>query len=216
MPSNVDIAKRIAKILLSPETAVGLINGILSVPTDIGYLAFGFIDTDSRRLRETDKIRMVSAIRYGILENQNIKNTIETVLRLFNKDVPEEKQNAMYSKTTAAIAGRTLTNSIISSKLAAIITQRSTVFIKIKGGLIGNVLLAGGMAERSVYTSERLQLNSPEVYSALRPQNYDLLYFLAEPVLNPFVEALNVKRNQGKPAFDQIINMVESEINAKK
>lgn len=59
-------------------------------------------------------------------------------------------------------------------------------------------------------------MNNPEFYSALRHRNYDLLYFLVEPALNPFVEALNVKRTQGHPAFELILDLVESEINAKR
>jgi len=66
MRSYQEIARRIAKIILSPESALGFIDGILSVPTDIGYLAYGFIDTDSRYQRETERIRMMSAIRHGI------------------------------------------------------------------------------------------------------------------------------------------------------
>lgn len=62
-----EIAKRIAKIIISPESAIGFVHGVLSVPTDIGYLAYGLLVTDSRYQRETDKIRMVGAIRYGIL-----------------------------------------------------------------------------------------------------------------------------------------------------
>jgi hypothetical protein len=70
------------------------------------------------------------------------------------------------------------------------------------------------MTERCVYTSEKLQKNNPEVYNALRVRNYDLLYFLVEPALNPFLEALNVKRTQGQPAFEKIIEMVDQEVNA--
>jgi len=116
MRSYQEIARRIAKIILSPESALGFIDGILSVPTDIGYLAYGFIDTDSRYQRETERIRMISAIRHGILENHNFMKTIETVLNAFNKSVPEEKQNAIYSKTIASVSGRTVTNSLLQVK----------------------------------------------------------------------------------------------------
>ena len=101
----------------------------------------------------------------------------------------------------ASVAGRTLTNSLIAGKIATTIAQRSSVLITIRGGLIGNTLLVGGMIERCLYTSDRLLKNNPEVYNALRHRNYDLLYFLVEPALNPFVEALNVRRTQGQPAF---------------
>ncbi|MBP2170229.1 hypothetical protein J2125_003421 [Erwinia toletana] len=216
MRSNAEIARRIAKIIVSPETAIGLTHGILSVPTDIGYLAYGFIDTDTRSQRETETIRMISAIKHGILENHNFIRTIETVLNIFNKSVPESKQNAIYGKIIASVAGRTLTNSLIAGKLATTIAQRSSFLITIRGAAIGNILLIGGMTERCIYTSSRLQLYNPEVYNALRHRDLDLLYFLVEPALNPFIEALEVKRMQGQPAFERIIDMVESEINARR
>ncbi|PHP95780.1 hypothetical protein CBF17_001045 [Pantoea agglomerans] len=209
-----EIAKHIAKIIISPESAIGFVHGVLSVPTDIGYLAYGFLDTDSRYQRETEKIRMVGAIRHGILENHHFMKTIETVLNIFNRNVPELRQNAIFSKTMASVAGRTLTNSLIAGRLATTIAQRSSFLVAVRGGLIGNALLIGGMTERCIYTSEKLLKNNPEVYNALRTRNYDLLYFLVEPALNPFVEALNVKRTQGQQAFEKIIEMVEKEINA--
>lgn len=215
MRSYQEIARRIAKIILSPESAIGFIDGVLSVPKDIGYLAFGFIDTDSRYQRESEKIRMLTAIKYGLLENHNFIKTIETVLDIFNNTVPEDKQNAIYGKTMASVAGRTITNSLIAGKLATIIAQRSSFLITLRGGLIGNTLLIGGMVERCIYTSERLQQYNPEIYNRLRTRDLDLLYFLVEPALNPFVDALKIRNTQGQVAFEKLLSMVENEINAK-
>ncbi|MBP2194685.1 hypothetical protein [Pantoea cypripedii] len=216
MRSYSEIARRIAKIILSPESAIGFVSGVLSVPTDIGYLAFGFIDTESRYQRGTEKIRMLKAIRHGILENHNFIKTIEIVLSRFNKSVPESKQNAIYSKTMASVAGRTLTNSLIAGRLATVIAQRSSFLITIRGGLIGNTLLLGGMVERCIYTSERLLQSNPDIYHALRYRDFDLLYFLLEPALNPFIEALNIRRTQGQTVFEKILDMVKSEIHARR
>ncbi|MEB5972856.1 hypothetical protein ACWXWB_22235 [Pantoea dispersa] len=215
MRSYQEIARRIAKIILSPESALGFIDGVLSVPKDIGYLAFGFIDTDNRYQRESEKIRMLTAIKYGLLENHNFIKTIETVLDIFNKTVLEDKQNAIYGKTMASVAGRTITNSLIAGKLATIIAQRSSFLITLRGGLIGNTLLIGGMVERCIYTSERLQQYNPEIYNRLRTRDLDLLYFLVEPALNPFVDALKIRNTQGQVAFERLLSMVENEINAK-
>ncbi len=81
---------------------------------------------------------------------------------------------------------------------------------------MGNILLMGGMAERSIYTSRALQQSNPEIYYALHRKNYNLLYFLVEPLLEPFVEALRVKRTQGQPEFDKILDMVEDELKKSK
>lgn len=212
MSSYREIAQRIAKIVISPDSVLGFWNGVLSVPTDIGYLAYGFIDTDSRSIREAERIRMMTAIRYGILKNHNFIKTVEIVFDTFNKYVPEEKQNSIYSKTGFSIAGRATTNTLVSARLAQAVAQNGGAKVRLRGGIIGNMLLAGGMAERSIYTSQKLKTYAPEVYNALRARNYDLLYFFLEPALQPFVEALHVKWSNGTPAFNQIIGEVENEI----
>lgn len=156
MLSYSEIAKRIARIIISPESAIGFAHGVLSVPTDIGYLAYGFLNTDSRYQRKTEKIRMVGAIRHGILENHHFMKTIETVLNIFNKNLQEPRQNAIYSKTMASVAGRTLANSLIAGRLATTIAQRSSFLVAIRGGLIGNALLIGGIKERCIYIFKKL------------------------------------------------------------
>lgn len=40
------IAKRIADIIISPDTVIELINGGLSVPLDYGYFIYGILNTD--------------------------------------------------------------------------------------------------------------------------------------------------------------------------
>ncbi len=191
-------------------------HGVLSVPKDLGYLVYGYLDTDSRYLRETEHIRMAKAIRYGILQNHNFVKTIETVLGIFNKYVPKEKQESIYSRSMFSLAGRTAANSYIFGKMVSIIAQRTAFLVTLQGGAAGNILLIGGMAERSVYTSRSLQRKNPEIYYALYPRNYDLLYFLIEPALEPFVEALQVRRNHGDAAFNKIIDMVENELKTKR
>ncbi|PSH21819.1 hypothetical protein BLA47_20955, partial [Yersinia pseudotuberculosis] len=146
---------------------------VLSVPKDLGYLVYGYLDTDSRYLRETEHIRMAKAIRYGILQNHNFVKTIETVLGIFNKYVPKEKQESIYSRSMFSLAGRTAANSYIFGKMASIIAQRTAFLVTLQGGAAGNILLIGGMAERSVYTSRSLQRKNPEIYYALYPRNYD-------------------------------------------
>ncbi|WP_205951601.1 MULTISPECIES: hypothetical protein [unclassified Rahnella] len=46
MDNSEEIAQRITDIIISPDSAIGLVHGILSVPVDLGYLAYGFFDTD--------------------------------------------------------------------------------------------------------------------------------------------------------------------------
>ena len=111
-----------------------------------------------------------------------------------------------------SIAGRAATNTIVSKKIAEIVAQRAGFVVGLRGGVIGNLLLAGGMSERSIYTSTRLKVYAPEVYDVLRPNDYDLLYFFVEPAMQPFVEAIHVRWVFGQSAFNTIIDAVDDEL----
>jgi len=52
-------------------------------------------------------------------------------------------------------------------------------------------------------------MNYPEIYWMLYPQKYDLLFFILEPVLGPFIEALDVALNDGLEDFSKIIALVD-------
>ncbi|HHH0281202.1 TPA: hypothetical protein ACPZNW_004149 [Yersinia enterocolitica] len=214
MSSYDEIATRIAKVIVSPESVIGLIHGILSVPLDLGYLAYGYFDTDSRYSHETERIRIVRAIDSGILNHDRITDAIQIVFNQFNKYTSENKQNKIYSRTIFSVVGRIATNSVISSKIATAIAQRASFFVAVRGGVMGNILLVGGMTERCIRTSEQLSVDEPEVYNLLRSKDYDLLYFLFEPALKPFIDALSVRRIQGMSAFNEILELVENKVNS--
>lgn len=212
MSNYEEIASRIADVIISPDSVLGLVHGVISIPIDLGYLAYGYIDSQSRYPHQTERIRIAQAIKNGILNHDRIIESIKIVFEKFDKYVSESKQNQIYSKTTFSLLGRATGNSIISSKVATAICGRASLFVSLRGGLMGNILLAGGMTERSIRTSEKLSADEPEVYQALRVKDYDLLYFMFEPALKPFVDALMVRRQQGLPAFKSILDLVESKV----
>ncbi|WP_052184371.1 hypothetical protein [Rahnella aquatilis] len=110
MDNSEEIAQRIADIIISPDSAIGLVHGILSVPVDLGYLAYGFFDTDSYHAHETETIRIIEAIKRGILEHDRITDAIQTILNDFDKYVSESEQNKTYSRSFFSVVGRTATN----------------------------------------------------------------------------------------------------------
>ncbi|WP_017349277.1 hypothetical protein [Pantoea sp. A4] len=216
MSSYIEIAKRIAGIINSPELEVGIMMGVLSVPKDLAYMAYGFIDTESRSLRQSEKIRMANAIRYGILESENFRKSIEIIFCIFKRYLTDKEQDSATGDITGTFIGRMLTNLVLSSRLTNAIAVKNNALYRGGAVVLGNILLVGGMADRSIYTSQRLQRFNPEVWNALHLKDFDLLYFLIEPAVQPFVEALYVRRTQGPEAFEKIISLAEELINGKK
>lgn len=213
------IANRIYDIIVSPGIIPGLINGALTVPLDLGYLVTGYFDTDSRFAHQTQRIRMAEAIHNDILSYEHITNAVEKIFDKFDKYLSITQQDNVYRSVVSSIAGRLSTAKIISSIGAAVLTRVSFIGAKTANNWIGRVtmlLLVGGMAERSISVSEELAIKSPEIYQLLRPHDYDLTYFLFEPAVKPFVEAIHIANQLGQPYFNKIIAIVESKLNANQ
>lgn len=177
-----DLANRISDIIMSPATISGLINGALTVPLDMGYLAWGYMDTDSRFAHQTQRFRMAEAIHNDILNYKHITNAVEIIFKEFDKYASVSQQNNAYRGVVSSMVGR-----FMSAKLIAMI---------------------GGMSERSIRMSESLAIEAPEIYWLLRPHDYELTYFLFEPAVKPFIDAVHVGATHGQPAFDKIIDAV--------
>jgi hypothetical protein len=208
-----DIANRIAGIILSPETVVGLVHGAASVPLDLGYMAYGIFDTDSRFQRQTEQIRMSEAIKNDLLNYEHITNAVELIFEAFNKYLSESQQDKIYRGVISSIVGR-LTTNMLATKIATSVIERVSFISSTKGGLFSLIFLIDGMMQRSIRTSEALSISNPEVYAILRVHNYDLLYFLIEPAVQPFVDAIHVRVTQGQSAFNNILKLLEGKLHA--
>lgn len=212
------IARRIYDIVISPDTVTGLINGGLSVPLDYGYLIYGIFDTDTRYERETEKIRMMNAIRHDILNYESIVNAVKMILQLFNTYMDESEQDKIYRSVTTSIVGRLSTNIIAANIAKVVIEKTSFTYVVFKGkgnpiAFLSTVLLFGGMAERSIRTSDSLGAETPEIYELLRPRDYDLLYFLFADAIQPFVDAIHAGHMEGKSVFNKIMKRVDEHLN---
>ncbi|HBR0909673.1 hypothetical protein [Klebsiella pneumoniae] len=212
------IARELYNIIISPDTVTGLINGGLSVPLDYGYLIYGIFDTDTRYERETERIRMMTAIRHDILNYENIVNAVKLIFQLFNKYISESEQDRIYRSVVTSIVCRISTNIIASNIAKAVIEKTSFTYVVFKGkgnpiAFLSTILLFGGMAERSIRTSDKLRNETPEVYSLLRPRDYDLLYFLIADAVQPFMDTIHAGYTEDNPVFDKIMKRVEDHLN---
>ena len=206
-----DLANRISDIIMSPATISGLINGALTVPLDMGYLAWGYMDTDSRFAHQTQRFRMAEAIHNDILNYKYITNAVEIIFKEFDKYASVSQQNNAYRGVVSSMVGRFMSAKLIAMIGAAVLARVSFIGAQSAKNWIGRVtmiLLIGGMSERSIRMSESLAIEAPEIYWLLRPHDYELTYFLFEPAVKPFIDAVHVGATRGQPAFDKIIDAV--------
>lgn len=213
--NNTEIVERIVKVIVSPETVVGLLDGAMSVPVDFGYLALDIFDTSNRRKMEDERIRMMRAIKSGLLNYHQVIRTTKIIIDAFTAHIPQETQDKIFRAVGSASSGRMLTTSLISSRIVnSIISTGGAAMITRGAGVATSfTLMAGGMIERSIYKSISLERMHSAVYYKLRNAgNLDFIYFLVQPYVDPFIEALAVRKNQGDAEFNRLLQKIEEKM----
>ncbi|HDJ1439873.1 TPA: hypothetical protein PPN70_002294 [Serratia rubidaea] len=207
-----DIAERIVKVTASPETIRGLARGAMSVPIDLGYLTLSIFDTGNRWRMQTERIRLFSALRAGMLNHHQIMRATRIIIDVFASYIPNDMQDRVYRGMVSPVAGRALTTGIITATIAnQMIAAGSAAFLsKTVAGSVGFVLTTGGLVEHCIYKSFELERKNMQVYYKLRQAgNLDFLYFLLKPYLEPFIDALSVRNRYGEGEFVKILEILE-------
>lgn len=130
-----NISLSLFNIIDSPDTVTAFINGCLSVPLDYGYLIYGIFDTDTRYERETERIRIATAIIKDILNYDNIINAAKQIFKLFNRYLTEAEQDKVYGPAASSILGRVSKNIIAATIAKRVIERTSFTFVVFKGKL---------------------------------------------------------------------------------
>ncbi|MDU2941731.1 MAG: hypothetical protein E7B59_21555 [Enterobacteriaceae bacterium] len=220
-----DVVRKLITLMVSPESAAGVMDGIISIPVDLFYLGRAFLDTENRYKNENEHYRLAMFIKRGFSDKNLLSQLINLIFEELFSRVPEKTQNRIFSHIGGALFGRSATNSFVSGTIAKIVMDKiiktvssaqvsKTIAIisSMSGALIGNILLIAGMAERAVYTSRALEEDCPEIYNKLRPNDLDLLYFLVESLMEPVVDAIKIRRNDGQAAFEKMMELLANEI----
>ncbi|WP_113625515.1 hypothetical protein [Pectobacterium peruviense] len=199
-----ELADRIVKMLTTTDFYEGMGSGISEIGKNYGYLAYGFIDTDSRSSREREVERLIRAIHKGIVSRDKIIEAITRIFNIFNRNVSEAKKEEIYNKVAGGLVG-----GFIVSQAVMITSKRIGNMPKVSTAMVYYVLLLGGMMDRAIYRSRSLREQNPEVYSELRRDDLDLLFFLFEDQVEPLVEAIKMRRTYGAGMFNNLIDKVE-------
>lgn len=134
----------------------------------------------------------------------------------FDKYLPESFTNKVYREASSSVAGRLITTGLSVKIVTTVMERIYFISASSKVSMLSTVLLLGGMTERSIKTSETLEHETPEIYQILRPGDYDLIYFLFKPAVQPFVDAIHVRVTQGPEAFGKILDLIEKLVNGRK
>ncbi|PHM44924.1 hypothetical protein Xmau_01639 [Xenorhabdus mauleonii] len=214
-----DGAKDIAESMVSTITDndsgffSGVATGLLDVPVDLFYLGYDFLDTEHRYENENDKYRFAYMIKANLLSMQSIERVIQIIFEeYFDKLSDEQKRRLVETKVGSILGGMVGKQVIFGGHLGAIFGSRWLT--KFAGSTIAlSVVSVGSSVSRAIYTSRDLAEKNPELYMKLRREgDLDLLYFLVENKMNPYVKAIeNYSKNRElfDTIFDEFVKKLE-------
>lgn len=161
-----------------------------SLPVDVWVVAKDFFDADNRGLNERERIRLAELIKRGV-SSEDFRRLMYIVVSRYVSGLTDEQVGKILVKLAGSRLGNAAFKTFFSSELASwfgtYLIPRFLLSAKITG-----MLGVGAMVSRSIYSSRNLKELNETIYYALRNAgDLDLLYFMVEDVLEPWVEAIN-------------------------
>ena len=202
-----EIAQEMANSVNSKSNFFGgFIEGAISFPVDMGYLAYDFINTDNRSINRYDTERMLRLIKAGLANQHSLTKIVKLVVDEYLKKVDVDKVKRWVEKGSGKIAGRFVSNQVLMVNLGAVLSERVVIRLA-TGYALTSLLTLGAMNSRAIHASRQLRQRNPEIYDNLsRAGNLDLLYFLVEPKTKPFEQEIEIwRKNRGE--FDRITEL---------
>ena len=205
MDSAKSLAKRMLKSLDVGDSGflASVAQGMLSFPVSMYYLGYDFMDTTHRHSNFDDRVRMANMLKRGISVHQEAQKIVNAVIREFMSKVNIDSIQGIAQNFTGVMAGKFIFAELTGVKLgAAVSTRIMTSFAA--GVVIGSALTIGAETSRAIYTARKLENQNPALYYRLKSMgDLDLLYFLVEDKLKPFLDACSVA-DVNKHEFNEV------------
>ncbi len=151
-----------------------------------------------RNQRETERfIRLIRAV--GSKE-EPIRRLITLVMTDFYKklnDAGKEAINNQLAYGAGHLGGKTGAQFGIAYTAGSLMIRKATSavvyreFVRFSVSVPLNVLMWQGLIEEAALASRRMQRNYPQTYFRVSPQNLDMVYFLVENQLEPYIRYIN-------------------------
>ncbi|GAA3894209.1 hypothetical protein GCM10022405_19640 [Gibbsiella dentisursi] len=161
----------------------------MDIPEDLWSLTKDFFDTDNRWRNQTDKIRLMNLIKKGVT-SEDVRRLMNIVIRKYLSGLNEEQSKKMLIKIAGGQIGSLAFKAIFVNELISLFATRIIPKFLVSAGITG-ILSIGASVSRSIYASYELKDINQSVYNELRAAgDLDLLYFLLEEYINPYLQAI--------------------------
>lgn len=181
---------------------VSALSGIVKIPGDLYALTKDFLDSDHRWDNETDRIRLITMLKKGATSD-DLKRLLEIVIKKYVQNLNEEKCQRLLTKLGGSTAGSMMFKAIFINQIVTLFVSRVIPKFLFSAGMTG-IITIGASVSRSIYSSRDLSKKNFEVYSLLRASgDLDLLYFVLEDYIDPYLEAISLE-NVNSPLAENV------------
>ena len=214
--------------------AEGIVSGVISIPVDLFYGVrrtaedVGLMGRDVRLENQAERERLVNLIG-EVFRNRNILiRPVEIILDHFFDVLPDDALQRLVSAapgiasavapTVARSVARSQAKKQLSKLIATKIVERAITravaqrVAKFGVGLVVSGVLLQGTLERASNASQRLRQDHPVIYRQIRSENLDMIYFLVEDFMTPYLAAIKLSTTN-QTEFQRLLREIESRLN---
>ncbi|CAI1557779.1 MULTISPECIES: hypothetical protein [Serratia] len=187
--------------------AKSAVSGFIEIPEDLWMLTRDFFDSDNRWRNQTDRIRLITLIKKG-LTSEDVRRLLNIVIRKYLTGLTEEQSKDLLLKKAGRTSGNMAFKMVFVNELISLFVSKIIPRFLVSAGMTG-VLSIGASVSRSIYSSYELRKLNQNIYNELRAAgDLDLLYFLVDDNIKPFIDAINYQGSHGaydKQIFDRFL-----------
>lgn len=203
--------------------AMGILDGLASIP-ESAYLSgvrtwdsLGVIDRKTRARNEIENERFFLVLKSMATNESPLRQLVSTVITDFYKKLDEKGKQAINDKlhyADAKLGSRVGAQAFITQKIAEMIIHRVRMkkitqrLVRVGSAFTFNIIMIQGLIEESSRASRRMQSSYPETYYKVSPMNLDMVYFLAEKELEPYLMYIHSHPIQCKGIENEICKIL--------
>jgi len=184
------------------QAAAGIVDGLSSIP-HTAYMGLvrswegsGLAGESIRQRNQAETERFFRMLKSLGNAESPLRRLITLVFTAFYQKLNDEGKEAVNNKLgygAGSVAGRTAGQITLAQTTASIMLRRLAIdesyrhFVRFSASVSLNVVMLQGIIEESARASERMRTRYPVTYGKVSKDNLDMVYFLVERQLEPYL-----------------------------
>ena len=203
--------------------AGAVVDGVMSIPADLYYGGRRTLEdfgAGVQKENSAERDRIVKLVAEIFENRKKIERLVTIVISDFMDKIPDNLKDKMvesFFEKGVKFGSRKSTQFIFVSFVSTRLTQKILTHsvarrvAKFGVGIAVSAVLIQGMIERSSNATQRLEKINPNVHRKLKAENLDVVYFLFEDALAPFL-MINAVKIRDPKNYQAFIEMLEDAV----